>query len=190
VDIGIAGTTTVDAIRMTTIDTGTGISPNYYIDYIQFEEQGTADPTIFTIRPEPGTWYYIYKLTWSLADALNISLVNGTATGLSYDKLLGVTNLSNGIVYQRVEDGEVVQSNSIHNFGDIVTGPDAELKVVTCDGTNTFIKITSTFEEPIVLKSENDDKLRIIISDDLSSLLLFRGRVSGKEWRREELGIT
>ena len=189
-DMGLTGITTLDALRMTTVDTGGGAPPNYYVDYIQFEQAGTADPTRFTIKPDPGTWYYVYKLTWSLADALNISVANGTAPGLSYDQLLGEASLSNGIVYQRVENEKIVQSSTIHNLADIMTGPDTELKVVVCDGTNTFVKIISTYEEPIILKSENSDELRIIISDDLSGLLLFRGRVSGKEWRREEEKVT
>ena len=50
----------------------------------------------------------------------------------------------------------------------------------------TSIKLVSTFTEPIVLKSEDNDKLRITINDDLSGLLIFKGAISGKERRLQE----
>lgn len=182
-DLGIAGlTSTFDSLRITILHP----SVDVYLDYIRIQQTGTSNPVSFSIMPEKGTWYYMYKLTWILADALNISLVNGTAPGLSYNKILDVTQLSSGIVYQRIQDDEVIQSSTIRSLGDILTVADATVTDVVCDGTNTFIKLVSTFTEPIVLKSEDNDKLRITINDDLSGLLIFKGVISGKERRLQE----
>jgi hypothetical protein len=49
--------------------------------------------------------------------------------------------------------------------------PGSTIESYGSDGTNTFLKLLVDLKEPIVLKSENADKLSFVISDDLSGLL-------------------
>ena len=55
-------------------------------------------------------------------------------------------------------------------MSDYLQLPTAKINTAVSDGTNTFITLVSEFDEPIILKSENQDKLRILISDNLSNL--------------------
>jgi len=184
VDMGISGlSSTFDALRMTTISTG--VSPNYYIDYIQVEQVGTVDPTAFTVKPDKGTWLHVSDLVFSIADALDTALANNSMPSLSYDKILDVTKLANGITYQLIKNGKIVDVITVTNIGDWLQYPLVTISEAICDGTNTFIKISVKFVEPAILKEEDDDEMRIIISDSLSGLLFFRTCVGAKVEQRE-----
>ena len=179
-DMGIAGlTSTFDGLRITILHP----SVDTYIDYMRIQEKGASDPVTFFVKPSKETWYYIDKITWIFADALNISLVNGTVSGLSYNKILGVTRLNSGMIYQRIQTDQIQQINVFQSIGDILEKSIADVSSQMCDGTNTFITITTSFAHPIVLKEQDKDELCITINDDLTGLLLFRATTTGKELR-------
>jgi len=185
-DMGISGlSSTFDGLRMTTIDLGAGTPPNYYIDYIQVEKAGAVDPTSFFIKPDKGKWLYISLLTWSMADVLDTTLANNSMPNLSYDKFLGVDELSSGIVYQHFQDGGIVASVAITKIADILQWTESEIKNAMHDGTNTFLTIQTVFIEPLILKSEDLDEIRLTVNDDLSGLLWLRATCGCKEEDRE-----
>jgi len=174
-DMGINGlSSTFDGLRMTTISVGAGVSPDYYIDYIQVEKAGAVDPTTYTIKPAKGQWLYVHSFMWSMADALDTTLANNSMPNLSYNRLLGVTELAAGIDYQRIQSGEIVFSSNIKNIANILQWAGSEIKTIIQDNTNAFLTIETKFIEPIILKSEDLDELRLTINDDLSGLLWLR----------------
>lgn len=170
---------TIDAIRIKTVDIGAGSPPSYYLDDIQIEE--TKTPIEFSIEPDPGTWLHVNNYSLLLVDAYASTLTDATMPYLSYDKLLGETSLTNGILYQRVIDGEVLLSFPFRDLGDILMFPGAKIENCGSDNTNTFLKILVDLIEPIVLKAENGDKISFIISDDLSGLLKLTVSANCKE---------
>lgn len=183
---------TIDAIRIQII-TKSGVSPTFYLDDIQLE--GTIEEAgagIFKVTPNIGTWLYVNKITIAIADAYTAIIATGADTnnatlpGLAYNKILGETALSSGILYQRIQDGAVEFSVIIKQLSDLLQLPGAILKNAISDGTNTFLSIDVDYTEPIILKAENNDTLQMVVNDNLSGLLLLRMSVTGKIENREE----
>jgi len=182
-DLGIAGLTTgFDAIRIQIVNSNV----DTYWDYIRIQEQAVTpvNPTYFTIKAETGTWWIIRSISMIVADAMAGTLADGTMPALAYNKILGVTNLTNGLIYNRLNNGEVVKTIAIHNLGDWLSRPHTEIRSAISDGTNTYVVIESEFTEPVILKSENDDQLRFLVADDVSGLLMLRMTAAGKVEQR------
>ena len=192
-DMNISGAT-IDAIRIE-IAAKDVQSPTIYIDEIQItgsdEEAGSGE---FTIEPDAGTWFYVDNIRFVLADDISgrvpIDTVPDpdeypTMKGLSYDKLLGLDSLDNGIVYQRLRYGDIQTTFTVRQLSDILSTPKVSYQTIS-DGTNTMLTIDMPFTAPVILRAEEQDKLKIIISDNLSGLLLFRVFVGGwKEIRTD-----
>ncbi len=156
--------------------------PNYYLDDIQLDTGGGV--MIFTIQPDNTTWLHVKNINLLFVDDHTGILTDGTMPNLSYNKILGVSALTGGIVYQRINNGVVMNLNVVKQLSDILQLPGTSIKNLGSDGTNTFMSLNIIPTEPLILKSETNDELRVIISDNLSSFLLFRSSVgAGKEQR-------
>lgn len=162
---------TIDAIRIKTVDIGAGSVPEYYLDDIQIEE--TSGSVEFSIEPADSTWLHVNNYSIFMADQHSSVLADATMPCFSYDKFIGVPSLSVGILYRRFVDEKVTLSFPFKNLGEILMFPGSTIESYGSDGTNTFLKLLVDLKEPIVLKSENADKLSFVISDDLSGLLKF-----------------
>ncbi len=180
-DLSLVGTT-IDAIRIQTIDIGAGAPPNYYLDDIQIEETGGS--VIYTVEPDLGTWLHITCIHLIMADLFASEVLNGTVPGIPYNSFLGVSALSNGIVYQRIADDETKFTIIFKQLSDFLQLPQTKMLDTGSDGTNTWLSLDGVVTEPIILKSETRDRLRIIISDNLSGLLLLRISVGAKAEQR------
>ena len=173
---------TIDAIRVKTIDTGVVDPPDYYLDDIQIEED--VNPVEFTIKPNSDKWLYVNTYSIFIADAYTSTLADATIPFLSYNKLLGVTSLENGILYRRVIDGKIPLSFPFRNLGEILSFPGANLLNYGGDGTNAFLKILVDLHEPIILKSEDEDEISFEVSDNLTGLLKLVISANCKEEQR------
>jgi len=172
---------TITTMRVTTVDLLAGAPPDYYLDDIQFEETGS--PIQYTIEPEKGTWFYVDRMRLTMADNVASTVADGTLQGLAYNAFLGVSALTNGILYQRIQGGEVALSNLAKQLSDYAVFPNTQISAVG-DGTNTMLMIDMPFAYPEILRAENDDRIRITVRDDLSGLLLFETTVSGRVEQR------
>ena len=181
-DMGLQNVvTTFDALRVTTKHN----LFNYYIDYIEIQATSTVNPTIYSIMPEDGTWLYVHELKWSIADEIDTTLANGTMPNLFYDRILGVPSLASGIAYQRLSDNVAIESATLNQLSDWLYQPGTQIVNEIHDDTNTFITIKTLFTEPLLLKSEDKDKIRFQVNDNLSGLLYLRCTASCKEEQRE-----
>ena len=160
---------TIDALRIKTVDVGLGDPPDYYLDDIQVEE--TVYPIEFTIKPDAGKWLYVNSYSIFLVDAYVTTLADATMPFLSYDKLLNIASLENGILYRRNINGEVPLSFPFRNLGDILMFPGSRIESYGADATNAFLKILVDLGEPIVLKAEDDDNLSFQIADNLTGFI-------------------
>ena len=178
-DLGLT-TQLLDGMTITMTRLG-GTKPTVKFDDIQFEQTGT--PAVFQATTPEGTRYHINKFRFVMADALDAFVTvagateNATLPALSYDKLLGVSALSNGIVFQRVQDGEVLYSVVLKQLSDFLSF--STITNAISDGTNTFISMEMDFFEPIVLGGGAGNFLSLTISDDLSGLLQFTAVARG-----------
>jgi hypothetical protein len=103
---------------------------------------------------------------------------------LSYNKFLGLSELSAGIFHQEYHDNKVTLTAEFHHLLDFLQLPNTNILNVGCDGTNTWFNLSQIFGSPVLLKSENEDKLVLSIRDDMSGLLKFRMAVSCREEQR------
>ncbi|MCH7568488.1 MAG: hypothetical protein IIA87_03620 [Nanoarchaeota archaeon] len=173
-DFGIT-TQYVDELDFTLTRIG-GTKPIFRFDDIQIEVSGT--PLVFTADVEKDEVFCITELRIAIADVLASTVANGTMEGLSYDKLLDLVKLANGIIFQRIQNGKPVFSVTIKQLGDFLSTGSNLVNHIS-DGTNTFITLLIEFPEPIVLDGSKGDKLIFIINDDLSGLLQFTAAARG-----------
>ena len=178
-DMGaLSSYTTLDALRIR-ITAAEGKSPKFYIDDIQFEQSGI--PLEYTIEPDKGTWLFVEQINTIMADVLNTTLLNASMPNISHDKFLGVSELNNGILYNEYHNNKVTDSITFRSLMDFLQLPNENILNVGCDGTNTWFNLNQKFNYPILLKSENEDKLSFSVRDDMDGLLKFRMSVGCRE---------
>ena len=167
-DVGLVNEI-IDAIRIKIVDIGPGNAPKCYFDDIQIEE--TGERIEFNIVPNESTWLHVNTYSIFIADACTSVLADATMPYFSYDKLLGMSALSTGILYQTCVGRKITLSFPFRDLGDILMFPGATIGSHGSDGTNTFLKILVDLKEPIILKPENEDRISFVVSDNLSPLL-------------------
>ena len=178
-------TQTVDEIDIVVTRTG-GSKPTFRFDEFQIETGGgaSATPAIFKTTTPIGTRYHINQLRLILVDAFTGIITASTTTyptmpGLAYNQLLGVSALSNGVIFQRVQDGKVNLSITLRQLSDFF---DIGLDIINLvsDGTNTMLTLGILLPDAIILEGPLEDNfLSLTINDDLSGLLLFTAATRG-----------
>jgi len=168
-DFGIVGSPTSDELTIRTIDIGGGAPPNYFLDVLQVEEIGS--PLEYRMTPDVGEVFYVEEIRFVLAD--NIT------GGLSYDKFMALTKLSNGLSIQVVQENEVTYSYNITNTFDLILN-DFHIIDNFDDGVNTAVTFELSFEQPLILKGAvAQNYMCVIVNDDMSGLLEFRAVAEG-----------
>ncbi len=158
---------TIDAIRFQ-LAFKSGPAPTFFIDDIQFEQLGP--PIEFRATKDPDKDYYVHKLRFSLADDITV---------LEYNKLMGLTALTNGIVFQRVQKDIVTFSASLSQMSDFWRVGSNTLNQQQ-GASIMFLNLEVTFTEPIILTgSATSNYISLTISDDLSGLVLFNANLLG-----------
>ena len=173
-NFGVTGN--IDQILIQTVRTA-GQPPNYYLDTIQLEESGSI---VYSAEPEKGFRYEFDSVDMLMVDALDTRLTDGTMPSLSYDQILALPALTNGVTLRFTQGGRVQFSGTFRDLADILFAA-FTITAQGCDGTNTFVKFTANLSEFARMESSDNDKIEIIVSDDLSGLLRFRANIRGRE---------
>lgn len=178
-DLGLT-TQSIDGFSILLSRTG-GTKPTMTFDDIQLEQTGT--PAVFKATTPLGTRFHVSEIRISLADnitgitAVSGATQNATVPNLAYDAILGVSALSNGIVFARVQKGKTLFSVTFRQLSDFLATADIFNHV--SNGTNTFITLLVKFPEPIVLAGGLDEFISFTINDNLSGLLQFTAIARG-----------
>ena len=171
-------TQTIDEVDLTLSRAG-GPKPTFRIDSFQLEFASVSStPITFKSSTPVGTRYHIDQIRVSIVDALSGVVTNGTMHGLSYDKILNVSKLTNGIIFSRVQGGETLFSLNLKQLGDFLSSGSNIINAIS-DGINTCIILQIDFPEPIILEGGADSFLSFTINDDLSGLLNFTALARG-----------
>ena len=170
-DMGLTSST-ITGLRMQLISRSGAKAPKFYLDDIQLEETGS--PVVFQASAPVGEKVLVDSIRVILADALAGTVASGTMMGLSYDKLLALTQLPTGILVQHMIRGVVVQSFAMRDIGDFwLQG--FQVVSTSSDGTNTAIVMEKVFKEPLVLGGNADqNSITLTVQDDLTGLLRFQ----------------
>lgn len=167
------GTTIINGMTLFMVRLG-GAKPTVKFDAIQWEEAGST--LEYTSQPAPLEKYHVDALRFTIVDAdSNIVTVagateNATLPGLSYNKILAVTKLTNGIVFQRTQKDEINLSANIKQLADFLS-LGFNITNAVSDGTNTMITLEVAFQRPFILDGATGDKMTFTVADDLSGLL-------------------
>lgn len=172
---------TVKSMTMLVTKTGS-VNPSFDLDQLQFVASGGAGvgSQTFTMTPSRGRITKIENINVIIADVYTgITTVagateNATLQNLSYNKILGVTELANGINFQIQSRGVLDFQGNIKNMADFLTLPRSNITFLGGDGTNAFVTIRYDFPTPIVLEPKYEDYFSVTLSDDLSGLSEFK----------------
>ena len=167
---------TIDSFRVEQ-EAAEGKAPKYYLDDVQIEE--TGDPIIFSLKPKTGTWLRV-KSFQIVAAAVG----DAASPNIPYDTILG-TSIASGINYKRISEGVTTSAATISKFVDFMSLSNATISGQGGDATNNWVSINLQFNEEVVLKSEDEDKMTLTINDDLSGLLYLRVGVGSKVETRD-----
>ena len=152
-----------------------GTRPTIKFDDFQWEKDGA--PLLFEMKPETNEVLRIDQLIFSFADDItSIASVSGatenfTANVLSFDKLMGLTALTNGIGFTRLQKGIIRTSLTFRQISDFFIAGGIISNLIS-DGTNTFLTIDVEFKVPVQLFGEFGDGLSLTVNDNLSGLSL------------------
>jgi len=174
-DMGLT-TQLVDGFTITLARTG-GAKPTMKFDDIQLEASG--DSAVFKATTPLGTRFHITEIRIRIEDVFDSTLANSSIPNFPINQLLGVSALSNGIVFSRVQKGKTLFSVTLKNLGDfLATG--SNLINATGNATNSGFTLLVEFPEPIVLDGGIDENfLSFTINDNLSGLTRFTAAARG-----------
>lgn len=169
-DFGSLGLT-VDEFTITILRTA-GHNPHIKFDDFQIEQTGQS--LEFKVAPVRGEEFHIEDIIITIADNVTSS------SDVSYDRMLGLAILGNGIVYKRFQDNQIQDNVILKDIGAFLsfgaTGDYLD------DGTNTFVTLTIHFDEHPLLNGNKEDYVSFTINDPMSALLkmsaLSRGHIT------------
>lgn len=167
-DLGLSNQT-ADSFRMTVSEkTGAGIV--CYFDTIKLEE--TSGSKTFTVLAPRGTKFTIHEFNFTFIDDIASTFADATMPNFSYNKIMGLPKLANGISFTRIKNGKTLFSSSITCLADSTRGG-GRIRNFYSDGTNTHLTLSTRFEDPVILNSRENDSISVTVNDDLSGLLSF-----------------
>ena len=175
---GIDGET-VDQVNMTCTRTG-GTKPTFRIDTWQIEAAGI--PLEFIARPKTFARFHATKLRFLLIDDLAGTVTDGTMPAVAYNQLLGVSALTNGIVFRSIRKGKTLFAVTLRQLSDFLQ-TNSNVTNLFSDGTNTVMTLEAEFAFPVVFDPNTDDHMSLTINDDLSALIDFTAVLIGGEER-------
>lgn len=170
---------TIYAFRMQQ-ETKSGQAGKWYIDDLQIEETGQA--LTFITSHSPGAKYRADKFVITIADTVSTTLTNGAgALPLSHDQLLGVTQLTNGIILRQVQNGVTLFSVTINDLADFLAIGFRITNYVN-DGSDSLITLEQEFTNQLIIDGPaNINYVSLTISDDLSGLTRFNAAFRGSQ---------
>ena len=170
----------VDEFTMT-IQRNGGSLPDISFDDFQIEETGSS--INYTVNVLESEVYCIEQINFMFIDNVTAittvagSTENATTQNLSYNKLLGVDKLSNGIIFTRTQNDKNVINLTLKDLSDFLTF--SVISDHVSDGTNSLLTLTVKLDNPIILDGKSDDSVSLSINDDLSGLLRFTALTRG-----------
>ena len=177
-DLFISGTE-IDELVIRTRDVGAGPPPDYYLDALRLEKLGAGLGTsVFeTTIPKEQT-FLVHSIEFVCVDDFSTTLADNSTLALSYDKFFGRPILVNGMTLQIKTISQTLTYVIRSNY-DFFRIPGMTFAGAFSDGTNSVLKFKYLHYYPTVLKSEEDDFVKVTLNDNLSDLIFFNVLVDG-----------
>jgi len=167
---------TVDGFTITITRTGAA-KPTMSFDDITLQQTGT--PLEYKATTPLGTRFHVTGIQITLADVVTLPLDSLDMPRLSFQAIMNINALTDGIVFRYVQEGKTSFSVIIKQLGDfLATG--ANINNAISFGTTAMITLLLEFPEPIILEGgESENFLSFIINDNLSGLVQFTAVARG-----------
>lgn len=133
-------------------------------------ESGSGINTAFSVTPQEGRILLVEVIQFTFVAPMTIG-----ASGLpsvDHNKFGSVPNMMNGILYERIQSNQVVNSFTIRRLWDLMRIASVSVTTHANENELTYI-VRYAFQRPAVLRSSAGDELRYSVRDDMSSLLEF-----------------
>jgi len=179
VSMGLGGDEIIDSIRIEG-ESNTGRGPEYYLDKIALKGTSTSTPLCYTAKPSPGTRYHVNAFRLIIGNNISGSVTNGTMTGLSYDKFIGMNELSGGLNIQRILNESADFTGRFTTTSDLMFAGLRNIDSIS-DGTNSLFIYEFEFHTPSILDSRTNDRIEITLNDDMTDLTYLRATLLGSE---------
>jgi hypothetical protein len=108
-----------------------------------------------------------------MIDGYDSTLASNSVPKITYNTLLGVSSLTNGISIRLTTDGVVRFSGIFKQHSDFMSLPRMTMQS-SGDGTNTMVNYDMELYPPFIMDARTNDKFEVTLSDNLSGLLYFR----------------
>lgn len=174
-DMGLVNRS-IDALRFQTVDIGTGLPPDFYLDLITFNGSSMPDSTSFIeykIDADPDTYLHVKGINLTMIGEYDSTLANATMPKIPHNAFLNIPMLENGILFRVVEDDILRYRGVFRDLFDLISLTPTYIISNGYDGTYTWIKLRMDFGSTIILKP-NQGYISFFIRDDLSQLHQFR----------------
>ena len=163
-DFGLSGATTIDELRVTTVDTGPGAPPDFYLDAIKLVEAVTGTG-VATYRFEPnfGEDYSLLRL--------RVFAYNTSKTAANPTEFFGLSALANGFELVLRNKKRVFISLVAREVWDFIRAPNANVQT-NADGSTgaTFVVDFDIPIEHMLILGTEGTFLEVRIRDDLTGL--------------------
>ena len=172
-----------DIDQLTVVTTTTsGAAPAYFLDDLNLRASGSI---VFKAEIPKDKTFRVKRIELSFRDNIDLfatvagATENATALTLNPGGLMGLSSLTNGIAMRSVVSGVTGQSAVIRNMADFIYTV-FSIDDAFSSGSDALVKLGSTVELNPILYGVSNDRVEIVISDDLEGLTDFRGVLRGE----------
>lgn len=160
--------------------TTSGSPPGYYLDDLNLRAGGGE---VFTAQVPKDRTFRLTKIEVTFRDDIDLFATvgaNETATAWSINPggIMGLPELSNGLAVRSVVDGVTGQSAVLRNMADMLYTV-FSISDVFAQGTDAIVKLESSVPTMIFFDGAQDDRVELVISDDMTGLTDFRAILRG-----------
>lgn len=160
--------------------TTSGSTPSYFLDDLDLRAGGGE---VFTARVPKDRTFRLTKIEVTFRDDIDLfadigANENATAWSINPDGIMGLPALTNGLAIRSVVDGVTGQSAVLRNMADMLYTV-FSVTDVFAQATDAIVKLESSVTTTIFFDGGVDDRVELVISDDLTGLTDFRAILRG-----------
>ena len=160
--------------------TVSGSTAEYYLDDLDLRAGGGE---VFTAQVPKDRTFRLTKIEVTFRDDIDLFATvganeNATAWSINPNGIMGLAALTNGLAVRSVVDGVTGQSAVLRNMADMLYTV-FSVSDVFAQGTDAIVKLESSVTTMIFFDGAQDDRVELVISDDMTGLTDFRAILRG-----------
>lgn len=175
-DMGLTSAS-IDAFRMLVNELEI-TNPRWYIDNFQIEREN--EPVVYALPVGLDETILVNNIRFNISSNIPSTLAEATMPNLSYNSILGVPAIADGINVVVMIDGSVALKYTLRQLSDFLDNGGIISSTIS-DGVNTRISIDIDFDDYFIINNDIGTSFELSISDDLSGLISLTVKGNGKK---------